>query len=87
MNSKQGGEAVSPRSGARPTRPPKAEPDRPARPKPRTSRVSVRQSEPQLRQEQIRIAAYYRAQHRGFAPNHELDDWLAAEAEFDERLV
>ena len=25
--------------------------------------------------------AYFRALHRGFAPGHELDDWLAAERE------
>lgn len=29
----------------------------------------------------IEEAAYYRAQRRGFAPGHELDDWLEAEAE------
>lgn len=29
----------------------------------------------------IAIAAYFKAQARGFAPGHELDDWLAAEAE------
>ncbi len=26
-------------------------------------------------------AAYYRAMQRGFAPGHELEDWLAAEEE------
>ena len=31
--------------------------------------------------QRIEIAAYYRAQERGFAPGHELDDWVAAEAE------
>ncbi|MDV6345501.1 DUF2934 domain-containing protein [Nitrosomonas sp. Is37] len=29
----------------------------------------------------IAVAAYYKAQARGFQPGHELDDWLAAEAE------
>ncbi len=29
----------------------------------------------------IAEAAYYRAQQRGFAPGHELEDWLAAEQE------
>ncbi len=29
----------------------------------------------------IAEAAYYRAQRRGFAPGHELEDWLQAEAE------
>lgn len=31
-------------------------------------------------------AAYYRAASRGFEPGHELDDWLAAEAEIDALL-
>lgn len=30
----------------------------------------------------IAHAAYLRAEKRGFAPGHEFDDWLAAEAEF-----
>ena len=29
--------------------------------------------------------AYFRALGRGFEPGHELEDWLAAEAEFDKR--
>lgn len=33
----------------------------------------------------IAIAAYYRAEHRGFAPGCELEDWLAAEAEIEAR--
>lgn len=33
------------------------------------------------RQATIASAAYYRAQRRGFAPGHELEDWLAAERE------
>jgi hypothetical protein len=31
--------------------------------------------------DQIAINAYLKAQARGFEPGHELDDWLAAEAE------
>lgn len=31
--------------------------------------------------ETIATAAYFRAEQRGFAPGHELADWLAAEAE------
>jgi hypothetical protein len=31
----------------------------------------------------IAHAAYLRAEKRGFAPGHETDDWLAAEAEFE----
>jgi hypothetical protein len=31
--------------------------------------------------EQIAIAAYFKAEARNFEPGHELEDWLAAEAE------
>lgn len=34
----------------------------------------------------IRVAAYLRAERRGFAPGNEIDDWLAAEAEVRERF-
>ncbi len=33
----------------------------------------------QMRQQDIALAAYYRAQARGFAPGHDVEDWLAAE--------
>jgi len=33
----------------------------------------------QQRDQRIAVTAYYFAEQRGFAPNHELDDWLAAE--------
>lgn len=33
------------------------------------------------RVELIRLAAYFRAERRGFAPGYEVDDWLAAEAD------
>ncbi|MEJ0085581.1 MAG: DUF2934 domain-containing protein [Pseudomonadota bacterium] len=35
----------------------------------------------------IAKAAYYRAEKRGFAPGHETEDWLAAEAEVDAKLM
>ena len=35
------------------------------------------------RNELIRLAAYYRAQNRGFVSGGELSDWLAAETEVD----
>jgi hypothetical protein len=35
------------------------------------------------REERIRVAAYFKAERRGFEPGHELDDWLAAEREID----
>jgi hypothetical protein len=31
----------------------------------------------------IREAAYFKAERRGFAPGHELEDWVAAEQEVD----
>ena len=37
------------------------------------------------KQERIAEIAYYRALARGFEPGHELEDWLAAEAEINQR--
>jgi hypothetical protein len=34
----------------------------------------------------IAEAAYFRAQRRDFEPGHELEDWLAAEAQIDQLL-
>jgi hypothetical protein len=42
---------------------------------------------PSDRQALIAAAAYFRAESRGFAAGHELDDWLAAEEEIDQRLA
>ncbi len=39
------------------------------------------------RRASIAEAAYFKAEHRGFAPGHELEDWLAAEEEVDQRLM
>ena len=35
------------------------------------------------REARVRLAAYLRAERRGFAPGREWEDWLAAEAEID----
>ena len=35
------------------------------------------------REAMLREAAYYHYAKRGYAPGHELDDWLAAEAELE----
>jgi hypothetical protein len=35
----------------------------------------------------IARAAYFRAEKRGFEAGHELEDWLAAEAEVDQQLA
>ncbi len=39
------------------------------------------------RRAMIARAAYFRAESRGFAPGHELEDWAAAEAEVDRELA
>ena len=41
---------------------------------------------PSERQRKIELAAYFRAERRGFAPGDDWADWLAAEAEFDLQL-
>lgn len=38
------------------------------------------------REELISVAAYFRAEHRGFEGGDPMEDWLAAEAEIDTML-
>lgn len=38
------------------------------------------------RDRMIAMAAYYRAEQRGFAPGHELEDWCEAETEIERQL-
>lgn len=38
---------------------------------------------PSERERIIAENAYYRAEHRGFSPGHEAEDWLAAEEQFE----
>jgi len=52
----------------------------PARKTPAKVAVATEVS-PVRREEMIRLAAYFRAERRGFAPGNEWEDWLAAEAE------
>jgi hypothetical protein len=42
--------------------------------------------DPSLRRQMVAAAAYFIAERRGFAPGHELEDWVAAEAAVDSRL-
>jgi hypothetical protein len=42
--------------------------------------------DPQTRHELIAQDAYFRAQHRGFAPGHEDENWCAAEMEVNNAL-
>jgi hypothetical protein len=43
--------------------------------------------DPEQRAALIAEAAFFRAEQRGFAPGHEVEDWLAAESEVDARLM
>lgn len=56
----------------------------------RNATSAVRASQPAppgdpARRARIAIAAYYRAERRGFAPGREIEDWLEAERELDRR--
>jgi len=44
-------------------------------------------TDPEQRAALIAEAAYFRAERRNFAPGHETEDWLAAEAEVDAKLL
>lgn len=39
----------------------------------------------QIRQEHIATAAYFKSQSRGFAHGMDMQDWLDAEAEYEEK--
>ena len=49
--------------------------------------VSVTSRYHEDRHASIALAAYFRSESRGFAPGHEVEDWLAAEEEVDQRLL
>jgi hypothetical protein len=57
-----------------------AAPTQQVAPRPRARPVEAPSDE--VRYRWIAYAAYLRAERRGFAPGQEIDDWLAAEAEF-----
>ena len=48
----------------------------------KSTSAPVREGDGAQRRAMIAEAAYYFAERRGFAPGHELEDWLRAEAEF-----
>ena len=50
--------------------------------RPRKARLA-----PPPREAMIAEAAYFRSAHRGFEPGHDMEDWLAAEAEIDGALA
>jgi hypothetical protein len=61
-------------------------------PKPTHNFFPLRFSPPTLvseseRQAMIEMESYLRAERRNFEPGHELEDWAAAEADVNERLL
>jgi hypothetical protein len=71
--------------------------DRPAPPRRTPSKTGKKPAEPfsgnaraDLSPDEVRKliseAAYYRAKQRGFAPGHEVEDWVQAEAEVMRRI-
>jgi len=58
-----------------------------ARPRKKTGSAPASFVGPGQRTALIAKAAYFRAESRGFAPGHETEDWLAAEAEVDAKLL
>jgi hypothetical protein len=49
--------------------------------------LPVKQVSEEERRSMIERAAYFRAERRNFEPGHELEDWVAAEAEVDRKLA
>jgi hypothetical protein len=49
--------------------------------------LPVKRVSDEERRAMIARAAYFRAERRNFAPGHELEDWMAAEAEVDRELA
>jgi len=69
---------------------PEATPARKRAPRKRAAAAEVARPsfvDPQQRAALIARAAYFRAMNRGYAPGHEVEDWLAAEAEVDAELL
>ncbi len=54
---------------------------------PKSSAPGREQITKQVRETMIREAAYFRAEHRSFAPGNELEDWFDAEREIDAVLT
>ena len=48
--------------------------------------TSLSERSPEERWQVIAVAAYHKAEKRGFAPGHELGDWIEAETEMDSLL-
>jgi hypothetical protein len=58
-----------------------------AKPKPSARTDVVTSRAPQEKLRMVEMAAYFRAERRGFEPGHEIEDWIAAEAEIDAQFA
>ena len=67
-----------PRKAATPSKPKPVPPQAAANQAPEVSDASIRK--------EIAKAAYQLSERRGFLPGHEVEDWLAAEAQVKARL-
>lgn len=74
---------AAPKPAAKPAAKAVAKAAKPAAPAKAAARKTVPRAAPAQppRDEMVRMAAYFRAEQRGFAPGNEWEDWLAAEAE------
>jgi hypothetical protein len=73
-------------------KPPVKSAARPAKPAAQARTVARKKTAPAVpskdeRETMVRLAAYFRAEQRGFVPGNEWEDWLAAEAEIDALAV
>ena len=72
--------------GATPRPPPRKPPAAPNSSPGAIQRQRPRRLSPDEVRKLIAEAAYYRAKQRGFAPGHEIEDWIQAEAEVMRRI-
>jgi hypothetical protein len=54
--------------------------------RPKAAATAAAAQHPEDRHASIAMAAYFRSQLRGFQPGYELEDWLAAEEEVNQRI-
>ena len=59
----------------------------PSAPTPPAGEPQTARSEAESRHYRISVAAYYRAERRGFAPGGEEHDWLEAEKDIDRTSI
>jgi hypothetical protein len=58
-----------------------------AKPKARATMDAAASLTPEDRVRLVELAAYFRAERRGFEPGRDMEDWFAAEAEIEAQLA